>query len=52
MDEIIDEYLSYDILVNIKDLNFMILYFKFSNLLFFFGLFIFVFNSTVIACYT
>ena len=34
MYQMIDERLSCDILVNIEDLKFMILYFKFSSLLF------------------
>jgi len=45
MYEKIDECLNCGILVNIKDLNFMILYFKVSNLSFLFGMLFVLFSN-------
>jgi len=52
MYEMIDGCLSWGILINIKDLNFMILYFKVYNLSFYLICCLFYFKYALIVCDT
>jgi len=52
MHEMIDECLNYDIFLNIKVLNFIILYFKLFSLLFSFVCYFFFKFYYILLCYT